>query len=77
MTVDAGRLVQMANDIGDYFSSEPDREAGIAGIVQHIESFWEPRMRKRIVAHLDSGGDGLSEIAQAAITNLAARQHAP
>ncbi len=74
--MDAERLVQMANDIGDYFSSEPDRAAGIAGIVRHIESYWEPRMRKRIVAHFDAGGDGLSDISRAAIASLAARQRA-
>ncbi len=68
------RLVQMANDIGNYFSSEPDRTAGIEGIVAHIERFWEPRMRKQVLAHFDAGGEGLSEISRAAIALLAGKQ---
>jgi formate dehydrogenase subunit delta len=69
--MDVERLAQMANDIGNYFTSDPDREAGIAGMVSHIERFWEPRMRKQITAHLEHGGEGLSDIARAAITRLA------
>lgn len=68
------RLVQMANDIGNYFSSEPDRTAGIEGIVTHIERFWEPRMRKQILAHFDAGGEGLSEISRAAMALLAGKR---
>lgn len=68
------RLVQMANDIGNYFASEPDCSVGIEGIALHIERFWEPRMRKQILAHVDVGGAGLSEISLAAIHLLARKQ---
>ena len=68
--MDVERLVQMANDIGNYFASEPDREAGIAGMRNHLERFWAPRMRRRIVAHLADGGAGLSGIARAAVAGL-------
>lgn len=68
------RLVQMANDIGNYFASEPDRAAGIEGIALHIERFWEPRMRKQILAHFGAGGEGLSEISHAAIALLAEKR---
>lgn len=74
--MDVEHLVNMANDIGNYFSSDPDRAAGVAGMVDHIERFWEPRMRKQIGAHLDAGGDGLSDIARAAIGELAAKRSA-
>ncbi|TAH46873.1 MAG: formate dehydrogenase, partial [Gammaproteobacteria bacterium] len=39
----------MANDIAAYFASEPDREAAISGIVNHIEKTWDPRMRRQII----------------------------
>ena len=26
---------------------------------EHINKFWEPRMRKALIAHLDTGGEGL------------------
>ncbi len=74
--MDAERLVQMANDIANYFASDPDREEGIAGMVSHIERFWEPRMRRQIVAHLDAGGDGFGDLARDAITRLSTRARA-
>lgn len=72
--MDVERLVAMANDIGNYFASEPDREAGINGIANHLVKFWDPRMRTQIIAHLADGGAGLSDISKAAVEILAARQ---
>ena len=67
------RLVAMANDIANYFHSEPERTAGIDGIANHIRRFWEPRMRSKIIAHLkDQNGEGLNELARAGIEKLAA-----
>ena len=64
------RLIQMANDIADYFASEPDRELAITGMALHLERFWEPRMLARIrVIHAD-GGNGLHVLANAAIARL-------
>jgi formate dehydrogenase subunit delta len=61
--MDAHHLVKMANGIGDFFDSEPDKAKGVKGVADHIRSFWEPRMRKQIFAHLDSsGGEGLNDI---------------
>ncbi|RVC20881.1 formate dehydrogenase subunit delta, partial [Mesorhizobium sp. M7A.F.Ca.CA.004.04.2.1] len=40
----AEKLVRMANQIADFFHSKP-REEGIAGVAEHINKFWEPRMR--------------------------------
>jgi formate dehydrogenase subunit delta len=69
----AERLVAMANDIANYFHSDPDRNAGIDGVASHIRRFWDPRMRRKIIAHLgEQGGAGLNEIARAAIGRLAA-----
>jgi len=67
------RLVAMANDIANYFHSEPERTAGIDGIANHIRRFWEPRMRNKIIAHLrEHDGEGLNELARAGIEKLAA-----
>jgi len=72
----ADHLVQMANDIGHFFQSEPDHEAAVAGVASHIRRYWEPRMRKHIYAHLDQGGAGLTDIARDAITRLAEQARA-
>ncbi|WP_300616169.1 formate dehydrogenase subunit delta [Dokdonella sp.] len=69
-------LVKMANDIAGYFESEPDRAAAADGMAQHLRRFWEPRMRRRIAAHLDAGGDGLSELAKAGVRGLVAMERA-
>lgn len=67
------RLVAMANDIANFFHSEPDRAAGIEGVANHLRRFWEPRMRQKIIAHLrDHDGDGLNELARAGVSKLAA-----
>jgi formate dehydrogenase subunit delta len=63
-------LVKMANDIGDFFRAEPERADAISGIANHIQRFWDPRMRRAIIAYVKQGGDGLSELAHAAVTTL-------
>jgi formate dehydrogenase subunit delta len=65
-------LVQMANDIGHYFAAEPRREDAIAGIANHIEKFWDPRMRRQIEKHLSEGSEGLEELVREAAARLAA-----
>ncbi len=67
----ADHLVQMVNDIADFFHSEPDRKLAVAGISNHLRKFWDPRMRRQIIAHVvDHGGAGLSELGEAAILQL-------
>jgi len=69
-------LVRMANDIGDYFRAEPDRAVAVAGIATHVRRFWEPRMRRRIHAHVAAGGDGLDPLVREALAALASEDPA-
>lgn len=68
-------LIQKANRIGAFFEAMPDRDEGIEGIVDHIQKFWEPRMRKAMLAFLAEHPDGstpesqLSEMVRDAIQN--------
>jgi formate dehydrogenase subunit delta len=66
----SGQLVRMANDIGNFFRSEPDREEAIAGIAKHIGSFWTKSMRRKMAAH---GEAGLDELPREALRRLAAQ----
>jgi formate dehydrogenase subunit delta len=69
----AGHLVKMANDIGDFFRAEPEREDAIAGIGNHIAKFWTKRMRAKLLTHLkQDGDDGLDELPREAVRRLAA-----
>jgi formate dehydrogenase subunit delta len=71
----ADHLVKMANDIGNFFRAEPDREDAIAGIENHIAKFWTKRMRQKIQAH---GEGGLDELPLEALRRLAKKGfHAP
>ena len=63
------RLVTMANDIGNYFKPQ-SREEAIAGIANHIQRFWTPRMRKKLNAYLAEGNAGLDELPAAAVARL-------
>ena len=68
----AERLIAMANDIANFFAAEPDRKTAIDGVTNHIKKFWEPRMRRKIVAHMqEHGPEGLNELAQAAVARVA------
>jgi formate dehydrogenase subunit delta len=64
-------LVTMVNDISHYFAADPDHEAGAASIADHLKRFWEPGMRKKIVAHLAKGGEGLEPLAKSGVEKLA------
>lgn len=63
------RLVYMANQIATFFASQP-HTAAVAGTREHIQKFWDPRMREKIFEHLDQGGEGLSPIAREALEGL-------
>ena len=65
-------LVKMANDIGNFFRAQPKPEA-IAGIANHIRSFWSPRMCKKLIGELDAGAIGLDELPREALCSL--REH--
>jgi formate dehydrogenase subunit delta len=63
-------LVQMANDIGNFFRAQP-REDAITGIENHIRSYWTRRMCDKIFLELKRGGEGLDELPGEALRRLA------
>jgi formate dehydrogenase subunit delta len=48
-------LVHMANQIGEFFSAYPDSQEALDGIANHIQKFWEPRMRICLLDALNAG----------------------
>lgn len=69
--MDNSNLIKMANNIGAFFKSEPERELAIQGVEQHIRNSWEPRMRKQIIAYVQHGDGELMDIVAEAIRRLA------
>ena len=62
----------MANDIGNFFDSETDKEIAAEGVKNHLLRSWDPRMRKAIIAYCQEDGSELSSLAKAAVIKLAA-----
>lgn len=48
------KLIHMANQIGAFFEAMPDHAEAVEGIAQHLKKFWEPRMRRELLAQLDT-----------------------
>ncbi|MET0314092.1 MAG: formate dehydrogenase subunit delta [Hansschlegelia sp.] len=64
------RLIYMGNQIGWFFKSQP-KEKVVPGILDHIQHFWDPRMRSEIFRHIDAtGGKGLEPPVLEALTLL-------
>jgi formate dehydrogenase subunit delta len=63
------KLVYMANQIGKFFSHQGEEKA-VAGIADHIEKFWDPRMRAAILAHVEAGGPEPDPLVRRAIERL-------
>lgn len=61
-------LIRMANQIGTFFESMPDRKEALAGIAEHLRKFWDPRMRKAFLAQVDGAhNQNISEIVLTAV----------
>jgi formate dehydrogenase subunit delta len=60
------KLIYMANQIGAFFRSQGEDKA-VAGIAEHINKFWEPRMRSAILDYWESGGQGLDPMVRSAM----------
>ena len=66
--MDIHHLTKLANNIGAFFEAEPDKTKAARGVATHIRSFWDPRMRRQILAHIDEKqGEGLSELVLTAL----------
>jgi formate dehydrogenase subunit delta len=64
--MDAHHLVAMVNEIAAFFAGEDPPKAA-ENVANHLRRYWDPRMRRQIVAHASNGGEGLSEVAKAGV----------
>ena len=72
--MDTHKLVTMANQIGDFFAAMPDQNEAFEGVTTHLKKFWDPRMRKALLNHIEHDqGEGLSAFTREALkTNQSA-----
>ncbi len=66
-------LIKMANQIGAFFSTMPDRAQAENDLAAHLKRFWEPRMRRALLEYVEQeGGSELSEIVLVTVKSHAA-----
>lgn len=70
--MESDNLIRMANRIGDFFEAMPDPDEALEGVATHIRKFWEPRMRRQLLATLDAGTPDASELVIRAVTRYRA-----
>ena len=76
--MNSDNLIRMANQIGVFFESMPDRAEGLEGIATHIRKFWDPRMRRAFLAMVDADQNGaVSEIVVEGANWMVERPSAP
>lgn len=69
------KLAYMANQIASFFKSRPHEEA-VAGIADHISSFWEPRMRSQFFELLKTDKDKFDPLVREASERVRPVAHA-
>jgi formate dehydrogenase subunit delta len=66
--MDIDNLVHMANRIAEFFEAMPDPAEARDGVAQHLQRYWEPRMRRELLAHVQANqGVGLRPLVLAAV----------
>jgi formate dehydrogenase subunit delta len=66
------KLGYMANQIGRFFQSQK-QETAVAAIEDHLLKFWDPRMRKALLAQLAEGSIELDPLVRQAVEKLGSR----
>ena len=61
------QLVKMSNQIADNFSFHED---AVDRLADHLQRFWAPSMRKKLIEFLEAGGEGLKPDVIAAVKRL-------
>ena len=64
--MDPQHLVDMVNEIAAFFVGEEPAKAA-DNVANHLRRYWDPRMRRQIIAHASAGGAGLTEVAKAGV----------
>ena len=57
-------LIRMANDIGNFFKSYPDKEQAKKDTASHIQKFWPPNMRAMIKEYVTQTSEKDSQLDQ-------------
>lgn len=56
--MELAKLIQMANQIGEFFGGMSDRGEALSGIANHLQKFWAPKMRGELLEASRAGKCG-------------------
>jgi len=70
-TMNFPHLIRMANQMGTFFVTMPDRAQAEKDLAAHIKRFWEPRMRRALLTYIVEQEDG-SELDEIVLTAVKA-----
>ena len=59
------KLVMMANQIATFFKSQPGNDQA-ERVANHLQDFWDPRMRRQFCEYVENGGETVDDIARKA-----------
>jgi formate dehydrogenase subunit delta len=62
-------MIHKANQIALHFAGFP-REEAIEGVRDHIQKFWEHRMKDQLIDYVGHGGGGLHELVLEAVKRM-------
>ncbi|QRZ15349.1 formate dehydrogenase subunit delta [Paracoccus methylovorus] len=65
MSDDHSKLIRMASQMAQFFTTQPDRPAAQA-VAAHINESWTPRMRKDFVTQIRAGAEADPVLREAA-----------
>lgn len=66
------KLAYMANQIGRFFQSQKP-ETAVAAIEDHLLKFWDPRMRRALLAQVAAGTVELDPLVRQAVAQMQSR----
>lgn len=64
------KLIKMGEQIVDNCSFSDDQEVVVAKVADHLQRFWDPRMRTAIKDNLEQNPDVASEVLKTAVNQL-------
>ena len=70
MTVAAAKLVRMAEQITANLAYTDDLSIVSARVADHLNRFWDPRMRQALIEHCNQEVDALSPALRMALPQL-------
>jgi formate dehydrogenase subunit delta len=60
-------LIKMANQIAAFFAAMPDQQEAVQSVANHINRYWEPRMRKALCELSVADRQDLQALARTAV----------